>query len=643
MDKLKYIKIKQEDGTYSEEVPVGVDASNVDMSDGRTLPETLGLIDVDANGTVKQQLDELNKNKVDKDVYNTFVDDTNKEILKKVNQSDYDSKISEYSDKIKNLDTTDEILSARMDNFTSLPEGSTEGNAELVDIRVGIDGTNYSSAGNAVREQFKKIVSFDETGNSFIKEGSVIDKSIDKETMFKLKTQTVIPCQIINWEDRITRLPTLVQFNPIKYPGDGSFFPNPYIKNSQNGRIFIRFTFLNKDKEIIKITSKGGTSVNFIRIQNTRVLVISKNTIQSKYYYDISDYENNFLYNKGSVDEYTFEGEIAYIQFEIDADFAFDAAKYGVTFNKPSYEYIDYPYKKVTFNPLETFGVMEQTEEYLKENILNTSELQRMLKTFIIRENNSNRDVLRIGTFNIYVGRSGYNWPRIKEELQDFGIDICAFQEVPDPKGTSRDYNYFTFKDTMTGWQFPYCNDNDVVYEANERMVLSRYEILSSSETVFKTEGNERALLKCEIQLPRYKDYKNGEWKLSIYSTHLSVASEINRLAQVDEMLEIISQDNNPFKVICMDSNDFSKEKPVWSKIENAGFSKAHDGTSMTVTDQSQSIDQIFFTKNMEVIYYNVINSNLYKFSRNGKENPVSDHDLVFADLKLNYDKEGGI
>ena len=62
MDKLKYIKIKQEDGTYSEEVPVGVDASNVDMSDGRTLPETLGLIDVDANGTVKQQLDELNKN-----------------------------------------------------------------------------------------------------------------------------------------------------------------------------------------------------------------------------------------------------------------------------------------------------------------------------------------------------------------------------------------------------------------------------------------------------------------------------------------------------------------------------------------------------------------------------------------------------
>lgn len=45
------------------------------------------------------------------------------------------------------------VLTARMDEFTSLDDGSTSGDAELQDIRVGANGVTYDSAGTSVRTQ----------------------------------------------------------------------------------------------------------------------------------------------------------------------------------------------------------------------------------------------------------------------------------------------------------------------------------------------------------------------------------------------------------------------------------------------------------------------------------------------------------
>lgn len=44
---------------------------------------------------------------------------------------------------------------SRMDTFTKLASGSTTGDAELMDARIGFDGTVYDTAGEAIREQIR--------------------------------------------------------------------------------------------------------------------------------------------------------------------------------------------------------------------------------------------------------------------------------------------------------------------------------------------------------------------------------------------------------------------------------------------------------------------------------------------------------
>lgn len=51
-----------------------------------------------------------------------------------------------------------QIQKARIDAFTALKDGSTTGDAELIDARIGVNGTNYSNLGDSIRSQLDYIV-----------------------------------------------------------------------------------------------------------------------------------------------------------------------------------------------------------------------------------------------------------------------------------------------------------------------------------------------------------------------------------------------------------------------------------------------------------------------------------------------------
>ena len=73
MDKLTAIKIKYDDGTYSDEIPVSVLSENVEWDSTHTLVDVLGSIDVAATGTIQDQISQLFNEKVSSSELNNYV------------------------------------------------------------------------------------------------------------------------------------------------------------------------------------------------------------------------------------------------------------------------------------------------------------------------------------------------------------------------------------------------------------------------------------------------------------------------------------------------------------------------------------------------------------------------------------------
>lgn len=82
------------------------------------------------------------------------------------------------------------VLEGRMDTFASLPNGSTTGDAELLDIRVGADGKTYPSAGDAVRGQVTDL-------------GSAVEGVLESKRFLNLANKIIDNGQAIGFDPSI--------------------------------------------------------------------------------------------------------------------------------------------------------------------------------------------------------------------------------------------------------------------------------------------------------------------------------------------------------------------------------------------------------------------------------------------------------
>ena len=145
------------------------------------------LDDVDYDGTGKSAKEVLDKC-------------IQKEPNKGLSTNDYTTPEKDKLASLENYDDTSikndiQVQKARIDTLTTLPEGSTTGDAELIDARVGINGTTYSNLGDSIRGQLDNIVSISPNLYEFGDTGLRVENGISN-TSTKYWHSKPIPCKI---------------------------------------------------------------------------------------------------------------------------------------------------------------------------------------------------------------------------------------------------------------------------------------------------------------------------------------------------------------------------------------------------------------------------------------------------------------
>ena len=186
-------------------------------------------------------------------------------------------------------ENADNLLSARMDTFTQLPSGSTSGDAELIDIRVGADGVTYPTAGDAVRGQVTDLKS----ESTYLEKDGVLPKDLAfeiggiSESTGEPSGDSAYKARTIDFLDAADAAKFIfyksgVSLYLFRYDkSDGSYTGNWYYNNSYDNQLF-KLNISPFEKFKIQLLSATPASNVGEITSKAKIYVSSSNVIQRK-------------------------------------------------------------------------------------------------------------------------------------------------------------------------------------------------------------------------------------------------------------------------------------------------------------------------------------------------------------------------
>lgn len=203
---------------------------------------------------------------------------------------------------------------ARIDSFAKLTEGSTTGDAELIDSRVGVDGKTYNNLGDAIREQIGSInkdldyhFTIDETINiipiNLRWEKGFIDSNTGENTNSGFTNSRTDKIKIKNTGYLSTFWNTDIALGLYiyQYKNDGTFIS----RDSATDKKHI-FT-INTDCAYIRFGTYKSSATSVIDLSDNIVAIESNNIIQentrTKYYTNSSSNYLNYVSKKATIKE----------------------------------------------------------------------------------------------------------------------------------------------------------------------------------------------------------------------------------------------------------------------------------------------------------------------------------------------------
>ncbi len=225
------------------------------------------------------------------------------------------------------------------------------------------------------------------------------------------------------------------------------------------------------------------------------------------------------------------------------------------------------------------------------------------------------RNVITVGTWNIKRGDG--NLLMQGRLVNNQKPDLMGIQEVIQNSSASSTVDNLASLKTSTMSNTSFAKTIDFSSSSKYGIgIISRYKLSSIQTFPLNSGGYERRVLQKAV-------VTIGGKKVSIYNTHFSYNSASIRAKQFQQVLQIMNQDKNKYKIL---TGDFNAKGPEFSQL--TGYNVVHNEQTVYYDYSKKEfkasiIDNIIVTKNIKVLNSRVIQTSL------------SDHDPLFAYLIL--------